>query len=253
MRRGPEQALREIFSFRDATQPQRPLAEPLDYELLRSYLRSGEAVAHSFLGPFAFNALGQNTGREPTTLQVFAGRARAVLPDTGGADRNHSLSYPAPAALGCAAGGTAVYAESTCALCAPSRCEGGGLTMNELLLLLLLALVIVALALAALAKARQIKGRQRLLLVRGTGRPPPLKRPPWCKYHLFLSHTWANGQDQCAKIKNHLRHSVPAARVFLDVDDLQAPPLPPPLPPREREALTMTLENPQNSTPKSNA
>ena len=100
MRCGPEQALREIFRFRDATQPQRPLAEPLDYELLRGYLRSGEAVAHSFLGPFAFNALGQNTGREPTTLQVFAGRARAVLPDTGGADRNHSLSYPAPAALG---------------------------------------------------------------------------------------------------------------------------------------------------------
>ena len=76
MSRGPEQALREIFRFRDATQPQRPLAEPLDYELLRSYLRSGEAVAHSFLGPFAFSALGQNTGREPTTLQVFAGRAR---------------------------------------------------------------------------------------------------------------------------------------------------------------------------------
>ena len=223
MSRGPEQALREIFRFRDATQPQRPLAEPLDYELLRSYLRSGEAVAHSFLGPFAFSALGQNTGREPTTLQVFAGRARAVLPDTGGAGRNHSLSYPAPAAVGCAAGGTAVYVESRCALCAPSRCEGGGLTMNELLLLLLFALACVALALAALAKARQIKGRQRLLLVRGTGRPPPLKRPPWCKYHLFLSHTWANGQDQCAKIKNQLRLSVPAARVLLCLSTFTAP------------------------------
>ena len=213
------QALREIFRFRDAALPQRPLADPLDYELLRSFLRSGETIAHSFFGPLSFNSLGQNTGREATTLQVYAGRAHAVLPDTS-ADRNYSLSYPAPAAVGCAGGGTAVYSASTCALCAPSQCDSA-LSTSELLLLLLLALVCVALALAAVGKVRQIKGRQRLLLVRGTGRPPPLKRPPWCNYHLFLSHTWANGQDQCQKIKNQLRISVPTARVFLDVDDLE--------------------------------
>ena len=213
------QALLEIFRFRDAALPQRPLADPLDYELLRSYLRSGETIAATYYGPLSFNSLGQNVGREATTMQVYGGRARAVLPVFE--QRNYSLSYPAPAAVGCAAtGGTATYAESACALCAPSRCESG-LSTSELLLLLLLVLLSVALGIAAFGKMRQIQGRQRLLLVCGTGRPPPLKKPPGCKYHLFLSHTWANGQDQCGKIKSQLRISVPTARVFLDVDDLR--------------------------------
>ena len=41
------------------------------------------------------------------------------------------------------------------------------------------------------------------------------------KWHLFLSHIWGTGQDQCATIKRQLQAYVPGVSVFLDVDDLQ--------------------------------
>ena len=41
------------------------------------------------------------------------------------------------------------------------------------------------------------------------------------KWHLFLSHIWGTGQDQCATIKRQILAYVPGVSVFLDVDDLQ--------------------------------
>ena len=40
-------------------------------------------------------------------------------------------------------------------------------------------------------------------------------------YHLFLSHVWSTGQDQCAVIKRQLNLLMPGISVFLDVDDLE--------------------------------
>ena len=39
-------------------------------------------------------------------------------------------------------------------------------------------------------------------------------------YHIFLSHVWGTGQDQCATIKRQLCLLLPGVSVFLDVDDL---------------------------------
>ena len=41
------------------------------------------------------------------------------------------------------------------------------------------------------------------------------------KWHLFLSHIWSTGQDQCATIKRQLCLLLRGASIFLDVDDLQ--------------------------------
>ena len=68
---------------------------------------------------------------------------------------------------------------------------------------------------------RQHHSRSSQLFVRNLGSPPQLKLPQECKWHLFLSHTWANGQDQCAKIKTGLRLCVRRMKIFLDVDDLE--------------------------------
>ena len=41
------------------------------------------------------------------------------------------------------------------------------------------------------------------------------------RYHYFISHVWATGQDQARSIKQLLKESLPGVRVFLDVDDLE--------------------------------
>ena len=83
----------------------------------------------------------------------------------------------------------------------------------------LLGSLLLAAMLGRLCMARS--SRRTQLFVRNMGCPPQLKLPPGCKWHLFLSHTWANGQDQCAKIKTGLRLCVRSMKVFLDVDDLE--------------------------------
>ena len=40
-------------------------------------------------------------------------------------------------------------------------------------------------------------------------------------WHLFLSHVWGTGQDQCATIKRQLNLLMPGVKIFLDVDDLR--------------------------------
>ena len=39
-------------------------------------------------------------------------------------------------------------------------------------------------------------------------------------WHLFLSHIWGTGQDQCAAIKRNLQLLLPGVSIFLDVDNL---------------------------------
>jgi len=41
------------------------------------------------------------------------------------------------------------------------------------------------------------------------------------RFHLFLSHVWGTGQDQCRIIKQRLLELMPMVKVFLDVDDLK--------------------------------
>ena len=47
--------------------------------------------------------------------------------------------------------------------------------------------------------------------------PPPAAHGG---YHLFLSHCWQHGQDQCATLKERLRQMLSGFSIFLDVDDL---------------------------------
>ncbi len=59
------------------------------------------------------------------------------------------------------------------------------------------------------------------LLLVGSNRPPELRLTSGRRYHLFLSHVWASGQDQTAVIKRQLQLLLPGIHAFLDVDDLE--------------------------------
>ena len=54
-----------------------------------------------------------------------------------------------------------------------------------------------------------------------TGNRPELALAKGHKWHLFLSHIWGTGQDQCATIKRQLCLLLIGVQVFLDVDDLE--------------------------------
>ena len=54
-----------------------------------------------------------------------------------------------------------------------------------------------------------------------TGNRPELALAKGHKWHLFLSHIWGTGQDQCATIKRQLCLLLLGVSVFLDVDDLE--------------------------------
>ena len=47
-------------------------------------------------------------------------------------------------------------------------------------------------------------------------RMPTLSLMVGQRWHLFLSHTWASGQDQCAVIKRQSHLMLPGIRVFLE-------------------------------------
>ena len=48
-----------------------------------------------------------------------------------------------------------------------------------------------------------------ILRVAGTMELPALVLGPGERYHLFLSHIWSTGQDQCAVIKRQLQLLLP--------------------------------------------
>ena len=65
---------------------------------------------------------------------------------------------------------------------------------------------------------RHEPGGERALRYQSSGelaRPPKLAEEH--KYHLFLSHSWAN-QDLAAVLKRQLEHALPGVCIFLDVD-----------------------------------
>ena len=77
-----------------------------------------------------------------------------------------------------------------------------------------------------------------------TGNRPDLALAKGHKWHLFLSHIWGTGQDQCATIKRQLSLLLTGVSVFLDVDDLEVTPtltLSPSPSPSPSLTLTLTL------------
>ena len=55
-----------------------------------------------------------------------------------------------------------------------------------------------------------------------TRAPPSLTLKQGVTWHLFLSHIWGTGQDQCATIKRQLCLLLPGVSIFLDVDNLES-------------------------------
>ena len=88
----------------------------------------------------------------------------------------------------------------------------------------MLASVLVALLLVAAMAAHQLIKAANLPLLRfvATRAAPDLALSRDHSYHLFLSHIWSTGQDQCATIKRQLMLLLPGVSIFLDVDDLES-------------------------------
>ena len=84
--------------------------------------------------------------------------------------------------------------------------------------------ILMAMAMAAAMAAQQIVEAARMPTIRlqSTKAPPDLPLAKGHRWHMFLSHIWGTGQDQCATIKRQLKIMLPGASVFLDVDDLQS-------------------------------
>ena len=82
--------------------------------------------------------------------------------------------------------------------------------------------IVAALVLATAIAAAQIvtAARLPLLKLKQTKARPELTLATSQRWHLFLSHIWGTGQDQCAVIKRQLCLLLPGAKIFLDVDDL---------------------------------
>ena len=87
----------------------------------------------------------------------------------------------------------------------------------------MVASIVSALILAALMATRQIVAGARLPIIKltATKSPPQLSLANGIIWHLFLSHIWGTGQDQCATIKRQLCLLLPGVSIFLDVDDLK--------------------------------
>ena len=84
--------------------------------------------------------------------------------------------------------------------------------------------IIGALALATVMATRQLVAAARLPIIKlkATKTPPQLPLAKSGIWHLFLSHIWGTGQDQCATIKRQLCLLMPGVSIFLDVDDLKS-------------------------------
>ena len=86
--------------------------------------------------------------------------------------------------------------------------------------MLLLVIVLLLLGFYLYRKARKAAGE--VLRSALTMKPICLaRRAPGVAYDLFLSHTWATGQDTAHYMKRELTRLVPTLRIFLDVDDLK--------------------------------
>lgn len=88
----------------------------------------------------------------------------------------------------------------------------------------LLGSIAGALALTGLLIFRSLVEAARVPTIRlaSTRLEPDLDLDERHTWHLFLSHIWGTGQDQCATIKRQLCLLMPDVSIFLDVDDLES-------------------------------
>jgi len=61
----------------------------------------------------------------------------------------------------------------------------------------------------------------RTMRLESDGSRPKLSLAETMQYHAFISHAWADSQDQAALLKRMLQLLLPGAQIFLDVDDLE--------------------------------
>lgn len=78
----------------------------------------------------------------------------------------------------------------------------------------------VVMSTLAYVRIKKQRNKEQLRLS-STGRPPELVLGAGEKWHLFLSHSWASGQDQVHTIRASLRRMLPQAEVFLDIESLE--------------------------------
>ena len=93
---------------------------------------------------------------------------------------------------------------------------------SDLISVWLMAVVLSALVLVCIHALQRAYAAAREPIIRlvDTKASPKLTLEGKQKWHLFLSHIWGTGQDQCATIKRQLLAYMPGLAVFLDVDDL---------------------------------
>ena len=87
----------------------------------------------------------------------------------------------------------------------------------------MVASILGALILATLMAAQDGIAAARLPIIKlvATKATPELTLAAGMRWHMFLSHIWGTGQDQCATIKRQLTLLIPGVSIFLDVDDLE--------------------------------
>ena len=95
----------------------------------------------------------------------------------------------------------------------------------------MIASIVGALAVAAVMAASQLihAARSPLIKLKSTKSAPSLPLRPLHRWHMFLSHIWSSGQDQCATIKRQLTLLMPGSSIFLDVSDNELEPADPQL------------------------
>ena len=91
-------------------------------------------------------------------------------------------------------------------------------------LIIITGLLVVLVPLGMFVRALAFSQSIPILRDAQTMEPPVLLLGPSERYHLFLSHVWSTGQDQCAVIKRQLQLLLPGVVIFLDVDGIR--PLP---------------------------
>ena len=87
----------------------------------------------------------------------------------------------------------------------------------------MVASIVGALILAFGMAAKQLYDASKLPVIKrlDTRAMPDMPLAPGHRWHMFLSHIWGTGQDQCATIKRQLNILLPGVSIFLDVDDLK--------------------------------
>ena len=93
-----------------------------------------------------------------------------------------------------------------------------GTAMTVQFCMLFAALSVVLVPLGMLIKQLFFSRSTPILRIASTMEPPVVLLGKGERYHLFLSHVWSTGQDQCAVIKRQLQLLLPGVVIFLDID-----------------------------------